>query len=173
MKAEDIEGRIFVIRGQKVIIDADLAIFYGVTTKRLNEQVKRNLSRFPSDFMFRLTPSEKGELVANCDRFKRLKHSSAMPHAFTEHGALMLASLLNSAIAVHASIQIVRAFVRMRYVLAYDRDLARRVEKLEKKVDVHDTDLRLIFHDMRRLLTAPEQESNAPDAPKVRGFLND
>jgi hypothetical protein len=118
------------------------------------------------------TPSA-GELVANCDRFKNLKHSSAMPYAFTEYGALMLASLLNSSIAVHASIQIVRAFVRMRYVLAYDRDLAARMEKLEKKIDVHDADIRLIIHDIRRLLSAPEPDDQAHDVPRVRGFLKE
>jgi len=169
----DIESRIFVIRDEKVMIDRDLASLYGVTTKRLNEQVKRNASRFPADFMFRLSLAERTELVAKCDRFEKLKHSSVMPYAYTEHGAVMLASMLNSSIAVHASIQIVRAFVRMRHVLALDKDLARRVENLEKKADLHDTDIRLILQDIRKLLRAPEPDLPARDIPKIRGFSKD
>lgn len=87
-----IERRILLIRGEKVIIDADLATFYGVTTKRLNEQVKRNRDRFPEDFMFQLTGPEKSELVANCDHLSRLKFAKSMPYAFTEHGAIMAAA---------------------------------------------------------------------------------
>ena len=86
---ERIAATILTLRGQRVIVDADLARLYGVSTKRLNEQVRRNAERFPADFMFTLTAGEKAELVANCDRFARLKHSTALPHAFTEHGALM------------------------------------------------------------------------------------
>jgi hypothetical protein len=90
---EMIERKIFLIRGEKVMLDADLAALYGVTTKRLNEQVKRNRARFPNDFMFQLTEEEKAEVVANCDHLKRLKFSPALPYAFTEHGAIMLACL--------------------------------------------------------------------------------
>jgi len=85
-----IEDMIFLIRGKKTMLDRDLAMLYGVTTKRLNEQVKRNYNRFPTDFMFQLTVQEKAELVANCDRFKSMKHSSSLPYAFTEHGAIIL-----------------------------------------------------------------------------------
>jgi hypothetical protein len=173
MDIREIENRIFVIRDEKVMIDRDLAQLYGVTTKRLNEQVKRNASRFPADFMFRLTRVERTELVAKCDRFEKLKHSSVMPYAYTEHGAVMLASMLNSPIAVHASIQVVRAFVRMRHLLAHDKELARRVEQLEKKVDLHDTDIRLILQDIRKLLSAPEPDLPARDIPKIRGFSKD
>jgi hypothetical protein len=123
--------------------------------------------------MFRLTLVERTELVAKCDRFDKLKHSSVMPYAYTEHGAVMLASMLNSPIAVHASIQVVRAFVRMRHVLAHDKELARRVEQLEKKVDLHDTDIRLILQDIRKLLSAPEPDGPARDIPKIRGFSKD
>ena len=97
---ERIERAILLIRGQKVMLDADLAALYGVTTKRLNEQVKRNRDRFPYDFMFQLTQEEKGEVVANCDHLKKLKFSPSLPYAFTEHGVVMLASILNSIVAV-------------------------------------------------------------------------
>ena len=97
---EMIERKILLIRGEKVMLDADLAALYGVTTKRLNEQVKRNRERFPNDFMFQLTEEEKAEVVANCDHLKRLKFSPTLPYAFTEHGAIMLASVLNSPLAV-------------------------------------------------------------------------
>ncbi len=93
---EMIERKIFLIRGEKVMLDADLAALYGVTTKRLNERVKRNRERFPNDFMFQLTEEEKAEVVANYDHLKRLKFSYALPWAFTEHGAIRLASVLNS-----------------------------------------------------------------------------
>ncbi len=93
---ETVESRILFIRGEKVMIDADLAALYGVTTKRLNEQVKRNRERFPHDFMFQLTAAEKAEVVANCDHLRRLKFSPNLPFAFTEHGAIMLATVLNS-----------------------------------------------------------------------------
>ena len=93
---ERIEQTILLIRGQKVIIDADLAGLYGVTTKRLNQQVRRNSGRFPEDFMFRLTQKEKDEVVANCNHLSRLRFSPALPHAFTEHGAIMAASVLNT-----------------------------------------------------------------------------
>jgi hypothetical protein len=114
---EVIMSKIMVVRGVKVMIDNDLAELYGVTTKRLNEQVKRNIKRFPEDFMFQLTAEEKQEVVANCDHLKRLKFSLNMPYAFTEHGAVMLASVLNSDRAITVNIQIVRVFSRMRQLL--------------------------------------------------------
>jgi hypothetical protein len=112
--AGKIENRILLIRGEKVIIDADLAEFYGVATKRLNEQVKRNVNRFPADFMFQLTKEEKSEVVANCDHLKNLKYSKTLPYAFTEHGAIMAASVLNMQRAIEVSVFIVRAFVKFR-----------------------------------------------------------
>jgi len=102
-----IERRILLIRGEKVIVDADLAEFYGVPTKRLNEQVKRNKDRFPDDFMFQLSLEEKSEVVANCDHLSKLKYSSFLPYVFTEHGAIMAASVLNSRRAVEVSVFIV------------------------------------------------------------------
>ena len=94
-----IENRILLIRDEKVIIDADLAEFYGVPTKRLNEQVRRNKDRFPDDFMFQLSPDEKAEVVANCDHLSKLKYSKTLPYAFTEHGSIMAASVLNPNVA--------------------------------------------------------------------------
>src|SRR5579871_3477473 len=107
---ERIEGAILSLRGEKVILDVDLAVLYGVTTGALNQAVKRNLSRFPTDFMFQLTEAEKTEVVTNCDSLARLKFSPHLPHAFTEHGALMLANVLNSERAAQTSVQVVRAF---------------------------------------------------------------
>jgi hypothetical protein len=116
--AEVIENKILLIRSEKVMLDADLPALYGVTTKRLNEQVKRNRERFPEDFMFQLSEKERAEVVANCDHLRRLKFSPNLPYAFTEHGAIMLATVLNSPVAVQASIQVVRAFVKLRQMLS-------------------------------------------------------
>jgi len=145
------------------MVDADLARLYGVSTKRLNEQVKRNRSRFPTDFMFQLTAQEKEQVVANCDHLRRLKFSPALPYAFTEHGAVMLASVLSSPVAVQASIQVVRAFLRLREILATHKDLAQQLEALEKK---YDAQFRVVFDAIRKLMEP------APLAPGRRiGFL--
>ena len=119
-----VEQSILLIRGHRVMLDADLARLYGVSTKRLNEQVKRNGSRFPKDFMFRLTAKERNEVVANCDHLQHLKFSSTLPHAFTEHGTIMLASVLNSRRAVEVSVFVVRAFVKLREKLSVHRKVA-------------------------------------------------
>lgn len=108
MSSFAIARRILVIRGHNALIDADLASLYGVTTKRLNQQVNRNKKRFPPDFVFQLTRAERDEVVANCDHLARLKYSPTMPYAFTEHGALMAASVLNTALAVQVSLYVVR-----------------------------------------------------------------
>ncbi|MFH0939747.1 MAG: ORF6N domain-containing protein [Planctomycetota bacterium] len=115
--AQRIEKRIIFIRGQKIMLDADLAEIYGVFTKAFNQAVKRNIERFPPDFMFRLTDEEKIEVVTNCDHLARLKFSPVLPYAFTEHGAIMAANILNSKRAVEASMYVVRAFIRLREVL--------------------------------------------------------
>jgi hypothetical protein len=129
-------------------LDADLAELYGVSTKRLNEQVRRNTDRFPADFMFRLTPEEKKEVVANCDHLKQLKFSSVLPHAFTEYGAIMLATVLNTRLAVRMSLQVVRAFVRLREILATHKDLARKIEEMEMQ---YDASFRVLFNAVRKL----------------------
>jgi hypothetical protein len=146
--AEQILGAILMIRGQRVMLDADLADLYGVSTRRLNEQVKRNFERFPEDFMFRLTQAEKQQVVTNCDHLSRLKFSPSLPHAFTEHGALMLASVLNSETAVRVSVQVIRAFVRLREILATHRDLARKLAALEER---YDEQFQLVFEAIRQL----------------------
>lgn len=150
---EVIERRILLIRGQKVMLDADLADIYGVTTKRLNEQVRRNQDRFPEDFVFQLSEHEKSEVVANCDHLKKLKFSHTLPYAFTEYGAIMLATVLNSSVAVQASIQIVRVFVRLRQMLASNKELARRLDDLENK---YDAQFKIVFDAIRQLMVPPE-----------------
>ena len=156
---ERIEETILVVRGQRVILDTDLADLYGVTTKRLNEQVKRNRNRFPKDFMFQLTSKEKAEVVANCDHLKALKFSPVRPFAFTEYGAVMVASVLNSKRAVDVSIYVVRAFVKLREMLGAHRELAQKPSELERKVESHDSHIRSLFEAIRQLMEPPMPKS--------------
>ncbi len=155
----DIQNLIFKIRNSRVMIDADLARLYGTSTKRLNQQVNRNKTRFPDDFMFQLNQREKDELVANCDRLKNLKHSSTLPHAFTEHGALMLANVLSSPIAVITSISVVRAFIKMRTFLNTNEELTLKLEQIESVVATHDGKLKIILEAIREIM-APQQSRN-------------
>jgi len=152
-----IERAILLIRGHKVMLDADLAQLYGVTTKRLNEQVKRNRDRFPEDFMFRLTKNEKEEVVANCDHLHQLRFSPVLPYAFTEHGAIMLASVLNSRRAIEVSVFVVRAFVRLRGVLASHKELAQKLAELERRIEGHDEHIRSLFEAIRQLMAPPDR----------------
>ena len=152
MKVGKIEQRILLVRGEKVIIDKDLAEFYGVVTKRLNEQVKRNRDRFPEDFMFQLTEEEKSQVVANCGHLSNLKFSKALPYAFTEHGALMAASVLNSPLAVEMSVFIVRAFVKLRRLLAEHKELSRRISQLENRLADHDEQILTMVHAIKELI---------------------
>jgi hypothetical protein len=152
---ENVEDRILLLRGFKVILDSDLAELYGVTTKRLNEQVKRNLERFPDDFTFQLTTEEKNEVVANCDHLRKVKYSPTLPRAFTEHGAIMAASVLNSRRAIEASIFIVRAFVRLRKLVVAQDELARKLSQLEHVVGSHESRITEIIEAIR-ILTMPE-----------------
>jgi hypothetical protein len=154
-----IEDLIIELRGQNVLIDSDIASLYGVTTKRLNEQVKRNQNRFPSDFMFRLTKEEKNKLLINFQRFNKLKYSNSNPNAFTEHGAIMLASILNSEIAVHTSIQIVRAFTKMRSMLATNQDLAKKINNIEEKLSEHDSQIKDVIAVIKSMIL-PDKASN-------------
>src|SRR4030066_728922 len=137
------------IRGPRVMRDADLAKLYGVMTGALNQAVKRNKGRFPEDFAFRLTAKEKEEVVTKCDNLARLKFSPVLPLAFTEHGAIMAASVLNSKRAVEISVYVVRAFVRMREALAGHRNLVRRLDELERKCDAR---FRVVFDATRALM---------------------
>ena len=152
---ERIENKILLIRGQKVMLDRDLAELYGVPTKVLNQSVKRNNERFPTDFMFVLTKAEKDELVTNCDRFNSLKHSTVLPFAFTEYGALMLASVLNSPRAIEAGIYVVRAFVHLKEILLTHKELAQKLKELEYKIETHDEQITAIFEAINQLLTPP------------------
>ena len=129
----NIEKRIFTIRGKQVMIDRDLAELYAVQTKRINEQMKRNINRFPIRFCFQLSVNELNELVAKCDRFYKLKHSTSLPYAFTEQGVAMLSAVLKSEIAVNVSIQIIDAFVEMRKALNQNNLIDFRIDKLERK----------------------------------------
>jgi hypothetical protein len=149
---ERIERSILLIRGEKVMLDADLAVLYGVTTKRLNEQVKRNRNRFPEDFMFQLNEEEKAEVVANCDHLSKLKFSRALPYAFTEHGAIMAASVLNSPRAIEVSVFIVRAFVKLRRTIAEHKELARKISQLERRLADHDDQILSLVQAIRQFL---------------------
>jgi len=130
---KEIESQIFVFRDSQVMLDRDLAEMYRVETKVLNQAVKRNIERFPKQFRFQLTDSEKAQLVTNCDRFKSLKHSSTNPFAFTEQGVAMLSAVLRSDVAVKVSIQIINAFVEMRKLIANHSGLLQRMDGIERK----------------------------------------
>jgi hypothetical protein len=149
-----IERRIYLIRGRKVMLDSDLAEIYGVTTKRLNEQVKRNRDRFPEDFMFQFTAEETEELLRSQIATASKRNVRFRPYAFTEHGAVMLASVLNSSIAVAASIQVVRAFIRLRSLLAAHKELAQKIAAMEKR---YDSRFKIVFEAIRQLLEPPPQ----------------
>jgi len=162
-----IEQQILLIRGQRVMLDADLAGLYGTTTKRLNEQVKRNRGRFPEDFMFQLTKKEKAEVVAICDHLAKLKFSPVLPNAFTEHGVIMVASVLNTKRAIQVSVFVVRAFVKLREMLSTHKELAHKLAALERKLQNHDESIRSLVVAIQELMTPSESEP-----PKRRiGFL--
>jgi len=149
---ERIERAIIVVRGEKVMLDSDLAEIYGVETKVLNQAVKRNASRFPSDFTFQLTDEEWDFLRSQTVTLKRGEHRKYLPYAFTEHGALMLANVLNSERAAQTSVQVVRAFVKLRQMLASNAELARKLEAMEKK---YDAQFKVVFDAIRQLMSPP------------------
>ena len=162
-----ITSLILDLRGHKVMIDADLANLYGVTTKVLNQAVRRNRERFPGDFVFQLNGREKMKVVTNCDHLARLRFSPVLPRAFTEHGAIMAATVLNSPQAVAMSVYVVRAFIRMREQLASNAAILRRLAEIDKTLLQHDASLRDIYHKLLPLLQP------APDPPKRRiGFTS-
>lgn len=150
---EKIENKILLIRGQKVILDADLAALYGTSTKVLNQAVKRNKARFPEDFMFQLTVIEKKEVVTICDHLSKLKFSATLPHVFTEHGAIMAASVLSSEKAVQVSVYVVRVFVKLRQMLVEDKGLAAKMSKLEKKIEAHDVEIHSLVTAIKEMAT--------------------
>ena len=150
--SEIIMSKILLIRNQKVMIDRDLAELYGTTTKRLNEQVKRNINRFPEHFMFELTELEKEYVVTNCDHLKKLKFSSSLPFVFTEHGTMMLATVINSEQAVETSIRIIEIFVKMREFIAENINLKLDIEDIKKKLSNHDKNIELVFNYLDELM---------------------
>jgi phage regulator Rha-like protein len=165
---EHITQSILVLRGHRVLLDTELAVLYGVSTKRFNEQVRRNRERFPADFMFQLTDEELAALRSQIATLKggRGQHRKYLPYAFTEHGAIMAATILNSPRAVEMSVYVVRAFVKLRELLSSNRELARRFAQLEtrldKKLTEHDQQIAAILSAIRQLMHPP--------VPKKRGI---
>jgi len=156
---EFIEEIILSLRGQRVMLDRDLAALYGVSTKVFNQAVKRNESKFPADFRFQLTKDEKQEVVTNCDHLKNLKYSPVLPYAFTEHGALMAANVLNSEQANAMSVYIVRAFVRLRETILGNSKLALKLMDVEKRLDRHDDSINALVNAIECLLDEPEEKT--------------
>jgi len=156
---EVVKGRIYLIRGQKVLLDADLAEMYGVETKRLNEQVRRNISRFPADFMFQLDDDEYAGLRSQTATLKsgRGAHRKYLPHVFTEQGVAMLSSVLGSERAVQVNIAIMRAFVQMRDLAASNRELAGKFAELERRVGKHDEAIGTLFEAIRQMMKPAER----------------
>lgn len=166
-------SKVLDVRGQKIMIDRDLAELYGVPTKRLNEQVKRNIKRFPVDFMFQLALEEKEKVVAKCDHLKALKYSSGSPYAFTEHGAVMLASVLNSERAIEVNVRIVKLFIAMREVLRANQDMLLRLEKIDKylheqghTLKQHNEEISVLFE----LIDQLRKENKCPAPRNLIGF---
>jgi phage regulator Rha-like protein len=153
----DVDRAIFTVRGHKVILDSDLARIYGVEVKRLNEQVKRNRTRFPEDFAFPLVPQEVVALRSQIATLKRGQHRKYAPYAFTEHGAIMAATVLNSSKAVEMSVFVVRVFVKMREQLLATATLAKRLAEVEKLLLTHDSALRDLYQKIRPLLLPPAE----------------
>lgn len=153
--SEKIEKSILIIRAFKVMVDSSLAELYGVSTKALNQAVKRNKHRFPSDFYFQLTQQEKEEVVTNCDHLRKLRFSATLPNVFTEHGALMLASVLNSKRAIAASIFVVRAFLRLREMLSAHKELTQKLMELEGKIQKHDHHIKALFDAIYQMMNPP------------------
>jgi ORF6N domain len=175
LEVSQIAQRIQLIRGHRVILDTDLAAFYGETTKRFNQQVRRNLARFPADFMFQLDAEEAKSLrlqFATLDADQdgkpgRGRYSKYLPLAFTEHGAIMAATLLNSPRATEISVHVVRAFVEWRTMLASNRELAKKLHQLEGKVSKHDASIGSLIEAMQKLLAEP-----VPAAKRPIGFVH-
>jgi ORF6N domain len=160
-----IERRIYSIRGVRVILDTDLAVLYGVSTKRLNEQFRRNRKRFPDDFAFQLTPEETAALRSQIATSSSHGGRRYRPWAFTEHGALQAANILNSANAVHMSVFVIRAFVKMREQLVTNAAILKRLAEIDKSLLVHDSALRDVYQKLLPLLSPP------PDPPRRKiGF---
>ena len=155
-------NKIYLICGQKVMVDRDLAKLYGVPTKAFNQAVKRNAERFPGDFMFRLTKKEWESLRSQFVTLEigRGKYPKYLPYVFTEQGVAMLSSVLNSETAIRVNIQIIRVFTKMRELLLTHKDILLQLEKMEKKLTRHDEDIALIFEYLKQLLNPPQPPRN-------------
>ena len=157
---EIIQSKIYLVRGHKVLLDRDLAEMYGVPTRRLKEQVRRNLKRFPEDFMFELTWDETGSSRSQFATLNQGKNIKYLPYAFTEQGVAMLSGMLNSDRAIEVNIQIMRVFVRLKELVMSHKDLARKIEDLERKFGDHDAKIIHLFNEIRRLLAVSEPLDN-------------
>jgi phage regulator Rha-like protein len=164
LPVERVQRRILVIRGHRVLLDGDLAEAYGVEVRLLNQAVKRNKERFPSDFAFQLSMEETEALRSQSVILKRGQHRKYRQYAFTEHGAVMLASVLRSPVAIQASIAVVRAFVRLRQVLADHEVFHRKLEQIEKRLVDHDQRLVVAFDAIRQLM---EETAEEPSKPRI------
>ena len=153
---EVIENKIILIRSKKVMLDSDLASLYQVKTMVLNQAVKRNIKRFPDDFMFRLTTAEKSEVITNCDRLKDIKYSSHKPYAFTEQGVAMLSSVLNSEKAIQVNIQIMRTFTKIKEMVISNKELRRKIEEMESR---YDGKFVVVFKAIAKLIGEPGKEN--------------
>lgn len=166
---ERISGKILTLRGHKVLVDTDLAELYGVSTMALNQAVKRNAERFPMDFMFRLDESERDDVVASFDHLERIKYSAFLPVVFTEQGVAMLSSVLRSPKAVAVNVEIMRAFVRMRHLVASSESLTRQIEALDAKFEgrtkEHEAHIQQLYALLDELINPPE-----PPPKKRIGF---
>lgn len=153
---EIIINKIIVLRDVKVMIDKDLAELYGITTKQLNQQVKRNIKRFPEDFMFQINQEEKDDIILSFKHLNSLKFSTSLPYVFTEHGAVMLASIINSDKAIAVNIQVVRVFIQIRQALADNTDIRLEIEKIRKKTDNNTKNIEMVFQYLDELLDKRE-----------------
>lgn len=151
VRLDNVESTIYLVRGQRVMLDADLAAIYGTSTRRLNEQFRRNRKRFPEDFAYQLTRQEFTRLISQIAISSSHGGRRKLPWVFTEHGAIMLASVLNSDIAIQASVRVVRAFVRLREMVAANVQLASKLEDLEERLDSHDEAIVDLFAALKRL----------------------
>ncbi len=173
-KLTQIQKRIYVIRGKKVMLDSDLAYLYEVEVKKLNQAVRRNIKRFPVDFMFRLTKNEFAEVVTNCDHLQSLKFRPTLPYVFTEQGVAMLAAVLNSQKAIDVNIQIMRAFIKLRHYVLAKSDTNEQIAELRKllMVYIENTDNKISRHDktIKQIIIALNNLIAKPPETKRIGF---
>ncbi len=163
-----IENKILLLRGKKVMLDRDIAMLYGISTGNLNKAVKRNIERFPDDFMLQLTKDEEKSLRFHFGSLKRGQHAKYLPYAFTELGVAMFSSVLHSKKAILVNIAIMRFFVRLKEIISAHKELAYKLNELERKIEKHDEDIKSIFEAIRQLM------SPTPAEPKRRiGFHTD